>query len=177
MDRVDRVDRMWVASDHHFGHKNILNFLRSDGSKLRDFESYEEMEDTIVRRHNEVVKPNDRVYFLGDVAIKKAALPILNSMNGRKVLIKGNHDIFNIKDYVPYFQDIRACRVFKNLILTHIPINEECLSRFNLNIHGHTHGNHLPQTEKYKNVCLEETDYFPINLSTIIEELNNEKCY
>ena len=142
---------------------------------MRDFKCYEDLEAEIIYKHNSVVKPHDRVYFLGDVAIKKASLSKVSEMNGRKVLIKGNHDIFKIKEYLTYFEDIRACRVFKNLILTHIPINEECLSRFKLNIHGHTHANHLPQTEKYKNVCLEETKYYPNNLTKIIEELDNEK--
>lgn len=46
----------------------------------------------MVEQWNKLVKPKDRIYVLGDVAIKRSGLKILEQLNGRKVLVKGNHD-------------------------------------------------------------------------------------
>lgn len=76
------------------------------------------MNEFMVMMYNRAVKPEDRVYMLGDVAFNKRDLVILNRMNGRKVLIKGNHDNLDLKDYLPYFDDIRAVHTISGLILT-----------------------------------------------------------
>lgn len=48
----------------------------------------------MIENHNKVVKPGDIVYFLGDVCMGQlsASLPLLQYMEGVKVLILGNHD-------------------------------------------------------------------------------------
>lgn len=166
--------RNFVAADHHFGHRNIIVF-ENGGKKIRPFSSIEEHDETIVERHNNIVRDMDRVYFLGDVAINKSALSIIARMKGRKVLVKGNHDIFKLKDYLPYFEDIRACVVKPDkYILTHIPIHPDCIGRFALNIHGHLHANFIDvgmvgwRNERYKNVCMENIDYTPVDLEAIL---------
>ena len=114
---------LFFISDTHFGHKNIINFKDSCGKPVRDFDSVEEMDELMVKNWNEDIKPRDRVYHLGDVVINRKALPILDRLNGRKVLVKGNHDIFKLRDYVKYFDDIRAYKVMPKLgiICSHIP--------------------------------------------------------
>ena len=53
---------------HHFFHKNVLGFLDDDGVPIRgQFESLEAMHEYMVAQWNEVVKPKDKVYHLGDV--------------------------------------------------------------------------------------------------------------
>jgi calcineurin-like phosphoesterase family protein len=162
--------RTWVAADHHFGHRNILNFLDADGDRIRGsvFADIEAHDDGLVERHNAVVADNDRVYLLGDVAINRRALSTLHRLKGRLVLVKGNHDIFNLKDYLPFFDDIRSCVVQKDhdgnkVILTHIPVHPDCLGRFGTNIHGHLHQNKL-QDPNYICVSLEHTNYQPIEI-------------
>jgi calcineurin-like phosphoesterase family protein len=153
------------------------------------------MDETMVKNWNDRVKQNDRVYHLGDVVINRKALPILNRLNGRKCLVKGNHDIFKLNDYLPYFDDIRSYRVFPELglICSHIPVHPAQLeSRFKRNIHGHLHSNyimkdvykgntfnsitleHIPFYEKalderYVNICVEKTNFAPISLEEILE--------
>jgi calcineurin-like phosphoesterase family protein len=161
----------WIISDTHFGHSNILGFLKDDGTPLRSFSSVEEMDETMVKNWNDRVRPHDRIYHLGDVAMNRRCIPILGRLNGKKVLIKGNHDIFPLKDYLPYFEDIRAYKVFPKhgTILSHIPVHTcQLHSRWKLNIHGHLHGNHVGD-DRYLNVCVEQTGYSPVNLDEVVK--------
>lgn len=158
---------MFVISDTHFGHKNMLNFKQPNGEPVRAFESVEEMDDYMVAQWNSVVGPKDRVYHLGDVAINRACIKTVARCNGKKILIKGNHDIFKLADYAPYFEDIRAYKVFHTQgILSHIPLHPSQLERFPVNVHGHLHC-HEVGSPNYRNVCVEKVNYTPQPLELI----------
>jgi len=167
------MTKTWVIADTHFGHAGVCKFLRADGSKLRPWDDPHDMDEELVRRWNSVVHPEDRVYLLGDVAMKRSELKTLGRLMGRKVLVKGNHDIFKLDDYRPYFDDIRAYVVGKTkddmrFILSHIPIHPGSLGeRFKVNIHGHLHANKLDDP-RYVCVSVEHTDYYPVELSNYI---------
>lgn len=159
---------IFIISDTHFGHSNILNFQNSDGSPVRSFSCVEEMDQHMIDRWNSVVKQSDHVYHLGDVAMKRPYLDAVGKCNGHKRLVRGNHDIFRTKDYLKYFDEIYASRVLDGTIFTHIPIHPESLGRFAVNVHGHVHG--LPQGTygpKYYNVSVEVMDYTPISLEDL----------
>jgi calcineurin-like phosphoesterase family protein len=97
------------------------------------------------------VKDQDTVYFLGDVVINKKYLELVKRMNGRKILIRGNHDIFKDEDYREVgFQQIHGVRVFVDkFILSHIPLHPDCVSeRFRVNVHGHLHANEVMRRRK-----------------------------
>lgn len=171
--RFNMTHRRFVASDHHFGHDKILTFVH-DGKPLRDFATIKEHDLHIVEMHNSVVRPQDTTYFLGDVVINQKNLWMLGKMNGRKILIKGNHDIFALKYYVPYFEDIRAAVPTKcrTAWMTHVPVHTDNLYRFKINIHGHTHGNLIKDQwgkpdQRYINVCMEHINYTPIEIEAI----------
>lgn len=173
--------RTWVCADHHFGHDNILKFGDGDGNPIRgaQFKTIEEHDDAIIDRHNSLVADTDRVYLLGDVAINRRALVSLSRLRGRLVLVKGNHDIFKIEDYLKYFDDVRAYVVQKDhdgnkVILSHIPIHPESLGRLGTNIHGHLHQNRVLKSDgkidpNYVCVSLEHTNYAPIELHEAIK--------
>lgn len=166
---------IFFASDHHFHHKNILTFNREDGTPLRVFSDVDHMNEHIVNCHNSVVRPGDKVYFLGDVTMSRNAkgLEILGRMNGEKILIKGNHDLCSANQYLQYFKDIRGSHQFDGMILTHIPIHAESLARWGLNVHGHLHYNvvKLPLAQipdrRYFNVSMECINYTPISLEQV----------
>jgi calcineurin-like phosphoesterase family protein len=80
---------VFLVSDTHFGHAGVCRFLRKDGTKLRPWENPEEMDEHMVKAWNETVRPNDKVYHLGDVVINRKALKTLGRLNGDKVLIRG----------------------------------------------------------------------------------------
>jgi calcineurin-like phosphoesterase family protein len=171
---------VWLVSDTHFGHeKTCTVFKREDGSPLRPFSCAEEMDEYMVKAWNERVKPTDKVYHLGDVVINRKALKALERLNGDKVLIRGNHDIFRDDDYRQYFREIRAYHVMNGMILSHIPLHSHSLGRFGVNIHGHLHANRVKKARgvdartgevlygndndlRYHCVCVEMTDFAPI---------------
>lgn len=91
------MSKTWVISDTHFGHANILTFRDSSGDLIRPgFKNIDEHDQLIIDNWNSVVKPEDRVYHLGDVAIPRRGLKFLYALNGRKALIGGNHDIWKV---------------------------------------------------------------------------------
>lgn len=169
---IERIDMpsVFLVSDTHFGHAGVCRFLNQDGTKLRPWDNPEEMDEELVKRWNETVRPNDKVYHLGDVVINRRALKTLSRLNGDKVLIRGNHDIFRDDEYRQYFRELRAYHVMNGMILSHIPIHPDSLGRFGTNIHGHLHSNRV-MTEingvvvpdlRYICVCVEQTDFRPI---------------
>ena len=173
----------FVISDHHLGHTNSWEkFKLSDGSPLRPFTSTEEMNETMIERHNAKVKEQDTVYFLGDVVINKKYLELVKRMNGRKILIRGNHDIFRDAEYREHFRELRAYHVMNGMILSHIPLHPESLGRFGVNIHGHTHSNRVMFKKmggeiidtRYHCVCVEQTDFRPILFEDVIERIKEE---
>lgn len=175
---------VWLISDTHFGHeKTCTVFKREDGSPLRPFSSAEEMDEFMIKAWNERVKPNDKVYHCGDVVINRKFLSVLGRLNGDKVLIRGNHDIFKLEDYTKYFRDIRSYHVMNGMILSHIPIHEQQLARFGCNIHGHLHANRVMKDNgyggkvidpRYFNVSVEQIDFTPILFDDVQKRILEE---
>ena len=169
---------VFLVSDTHFGHAGVCRFVREDGSKLRPWDDPNEMDEAMVKAWNERVKPTDKVYHLGDVVINRKALKTLSRLNGDKVLIRGNHDIFRDDEYRMYFRELRAYHVMNGMILSHIPIHTESLGRFGVNIHGHLHGGRVKVDNKidtrYHCVCVEQTDFAPILFEDVIKRIKKE---
>jgi calcineurin-like phosphoesterase family protein len=170
------VSNTFVISDTHFGHVGVTQFLRDDGSKLRPWDNVEEMDEALVSNWNSVVRPKDKVYHLGDVVINRKHLNTLYRLNGDKVLIKGNHDIFSLEDYTKHFRDIRAYHVMNKIIFSHIPIHPDSKGRFKSNVHGHLHyhlikDKHDKPDPWYINVSVEQINYTPISLDLIYQRV------
>jgi calcineurin-like phosphoesterase family protein len=146
----------FVISDTHFAHTNSWEkFKREDGTPLRPFTSTEEMDETMIERWNARVGPNDTVYHCGDVAINKKGLASVSRLNGRKILVRGNHDIFKDEQYREVgFEQIHGVRVWVDrYIFSHIPLHPDCVTdRFRVNVHGHLHANQVMRSVK-------DTDY------------------
>jgi calcineurin-like phosphoesterase family protein len=179
----------FVVSDHHLGHQNSWEkFKLEDGSPLRPFTSNEEMNETMIERHNAKVKEQDTVYFLGDVVINKKYLELVKRMNGRKILVRGNHDIFKDEEYREVgFEQLHGVRVFVDkFILSHIPLHPDCVTeRFRVNVHGHLHANQVMSWQvidedivykpdpRYLCVCVEQTDYTPLHFDEVEERIQD----
>ena len=181
------MSNIWITSDTHFSHANILKFRDSEGNLIRGalFSSVEEMDDIMIENWNRVVKPGDKVYHLGDVYMggKENFDKLWSRLNGSKRLIVGNHDDIKFFTKGNYFAKISMLRMFPEfgLMLSHVPLHEQSLNLYPkkddvltwdqspkalLNIHGHVHQNPSPPGP-YRCVCVEQINYTPIN----IEEL------
>ena len=181
----------FLISDTHFGHASTWEkFTLEDGRPLRPFTSTEEMDEAMVDNWNKTVRPQDTVYHLGDVVIARRHLETVKRLNGRKILIRGNHDIFGDDDYyLAGFEQIHGVRVFVDqFILSHIPLHPDCVSeRFKRNVHGHLHGNRIMYTRtnmvhgymtglvtepdpRYLCVCVEQINYTPISFDDVLKK-------
>jgi calcineurin-like phosphoesterase family protein len=169
------MPNLFLISDTHFGHANILTFKNSDGTPLRPgFQNIKEHDQFLIDTWNNTVKPKDTVYHLGDVGMSNFThiKNIFDALNGEKVLIKGNHDKFKASQYLQIFKDIRGYGILDRYLLSHIPIHPDSLSRWAANIHGHLHGNKI-NDPKYINVSVEQINYTPISLEELSETLSS----
>lgn len=176
---------IFFTADLHFGHKNVINF----DSRL--FETVEEMDQELIKRWNNKVSNKDIVYVLGDMFWKGQdyARDILEQLNGKIVLIKGNHDkrwlsntkckglIKSIKDY----DEIKINN--RKIILSHYPIHFYNGAHSGaIMLYGHVHNTReerwaqaIRQTlvhsqvpcEMY-NVCCCNWNYEPVTLDEIL---------
>ena len=76
----------YFCSDTHFCHASIIIYTN------RPFKSAGHMDEVLIDNWNSVVKPNDTVYFLGDLCLRNKAEYYTNRLNGKIIWIKGNHD-------------------------------------------------------------------------------------
>ena len=157
------ASKVFFTADLHFGHKNIIKYCN------RPYPSIESMNESIVEIWNKYV-PNDAdVFILGDVAFsmtKNKIRELLNSMNGRKHLVIGNHDKL---DELPLdcfvhisMQDQIVIKTegedstssYTTVILSHYPLMRWAgCSRGVFSLHGHEHG-----TIKNKDYMLNQMD-------------------
>ena len=167
--RREKQVTIFVISDTHFGHTNILNFKQEDGSHVRNFSCVEEMNEHMVERWNSVVSDSDIVYHLGDVYFGKG-YEHLYRLKGRKRLVLGNHDNPKNEHILNNFQKIMVWRMFPeyNATLSHIPLHSTSLHKTKYNVHGHVHRNSLPAPE-YVNASVEVIDFTPQPLLEMIK--------
>jgi len=140
--------KTYITSDLHLGHKNIQKFCPATRGHYTDVDH---MNEEMVREWNEVVNPEDLVYILGDVAFLPApkAVHFLKRMNGRKILVEGNHDRKQLKDnsFRACFEEIHKYLDInydgRKLVMFHYPIHFEWdqAHRGSIHFHGHLHGN------------------------------------
>ena len=174
---IEEVENMnvYLISDTHLNHANIATYC----DRPKDFT------ELIMRRWNETVRPEDIVIHLGDVIMHKRGIikEILDSLNGRKILIRGNHDRrwSNRKWMENGFQFSCDGMKFRQCWLTHEPatsLADGCI----LNIHGHLHNvwhkvgevNGVP-TVKLKHpwqrlFAVEYTGYAPVEFDKFVDK-------
>lgn len=137
--------REFITSDIHFSHRGILNFC----PKSRPFANVEEMDEKIIQYWNQDVSHDDTVYILGDVSFagREDSIKIMKRLNGKKILITGNHDKKLLKDYhfrlcFDQVHDYLELNHYKHkLVMFHFPIWEwNQIHRGAIHFHGHVHG-------------------------------------
>lgn len=132
----------FYISDNHFGHFNIIRYDN------RPFDSVAKMDEVMIDRWNEVVGDEDTVYILGDFSRhnEQKTFEILNSLAGRKVLIKGNHDKISPKIAKCFVKVCDYLEITDNktrVVMSHYPMpfwNGQF--RNSVHLYGHVHNSH-----------------------------------
>ena len=178
---------IFFKSDLHLGHTNAIRH------NSRPFSSLEEMNEGIIERFNAKVKPNHSVYILGDVfwGTGLEANVVLRRLNGKKFLVKGNHDVkfLNAPEFdqsiFEWVQDIAYVKYKKKMfVLCHYPMFEWLgYYRGYIHLYGHLHNRYVRGEEKYNksrlalldgnaiNVGVDVNDYTPVLADEIIERV------
>ncbi len=188
---MDNMGKVFFTGDLHFGHENVIAF------DDRPFNSVEEMDAELIKRWNAKVGKDDLVYVLGDMIWKTRnndAHKIIKSLNGRIILIKGNHDDFllnskakealsDVKDYDDICVTLEDGTV-RRCILSHyfIPMyNGHRNKAIHLHAHSHcsleadyeiilaSHLNDIGCRNEIYNVGCMLWDYEPVTLDEIIK--------
>lgn len=166
---------IWFISDTHFCHSNILNFMDNGGRQIRGqrWQAVEDMDDYMVQQWNSVVKPQDKVYHLGDFAcgVKSQGYltGLMHRLHGHKRLILGNHDRITMDAYKGFDTiELWTGGKFKyaNFVASHIPLRHDQMRDGAFNVHGHIHQNVIDDP-RYINVCVEQINYTPVHLDWI----------
>ena len=155
--------RYFIISDTHFNHAKIIDYCN------RPFKDVDEMNKALIKNWNETVSGDDIVLHLGDVALgnKEEARKILKQLNGRKILIKGNHDHWSDEFYKECgFEYVSRYPIVWNdfYLLSHAPIQLSDKLPF-MCYYGHIHDSDIYQdTSNSKCVCVERIGYRPLLL-------------
>jgi len=174
---VTSKERIFIFSDAHFDHLNIIRFSH------RPFDSKRQMNHEMVRNWNDAVK-DDTVYFLGDLVYGKGRRPIdfwHKKLSGEKYHLRGNHDTDIIEGaiVIPNRYGIQY-RNYKFLLMhdPHRPFGYDGWI-----IHGDKHNNNLKkypfinQKNKTVNVCAELVNYTPLSLEKLISLIETGDSY
>jgi calcineurin-like phosphoesterase family protein len=158
---------IWVTGDQHFDHYRLMvEYCK------RPFQTTKEMNEYIISTYNELVKRDDLVIHLGDIA-RYNWFDFVSLLNGNKELVLGNHDKNN--DYKRLFKGVHDRMQIKvggvDVILDHFPIYS-----WNKRIHGsvhcfgHVHGK-FEGFGRSMDVGVDTNNFAPYNLEDVVQTL------
>ena len=162
---------LFFTADTHFGDHRTINIHR------RPFLSAAEMDDALITRWNEVVGPEDEVWHLGDFCRKESDAPaLLNKLNGRKHLVRGNKDAWTLGD-LPGWESAQGYKETtvgdRMIVLCHYPFRSwNKQHKGSINLHGHSHGRMKPLVRQL-DVGVDVWDFQPVEAGTILSRLGH----
>ena len=166
--------KTYFTADEHFDHVNIIKYCN------RPFKHVNEMNEIIIKNHNEIVTNNDNVYHLGDFAFKKHAA-FLRRLNGKHFLIKGNHEGNDWKDagfiWIKEVVVVKVCtgklNEFQNIFLSHYAHRSWGSAHHGVwHLFGHDHGR-LDDYYKSCDVGVDAWNFTPVSFEQLQERFKN----
>jgi calcineurin-like phosphoesterase family protein len=161
--------RVWMWSDLHFWHKNIIKFSE------RPYDNLEQMHEHLLLNHNDYVDKDDIVIWGGDVGF--GGTGVINEMlaeyNGYKILIVGNHDFNGKKLRKLAFDETHLVYTIEtpevSMLFTHYPMYN--IPKPWVNIHGHLHAfpNPVSNHPRHVNINCEVHGYKPVSLPAVMK--------
>lgn len=186
----------FITSDIHFSHKSIIKYCpeRRQGRVLPPDDTPEFdvevtlMNELIVSNWNSMVRPEDEVWILGDVAMGqiKFAPGWIRQLNGKKHLVKGNHDktLVKLPEFSELFVSVQNYKELSvkvdgkkhMLCMSHFPMTHwnsmnSDLEKTSIHFHGHLHSD---RTNLHRHqgaivdVGMDGNGLFPRNLNEAI---------
>lgn len=169
-------NNVWFTADTHFGHSNIIKYCN------RPFNDEKEQDYKIIQRFNEVLRPGDRLYHLGDVAHSSCNIKaILDQLNVNEIhLIWGNHDkpaLLKHKKIVSY-SDIKAITIGNDrIVMFHYPMRSwNGRGHGAYQLYGHVHGQ-MPGIGRSMDVGVDTNDFYPYPWEEIKTKLESQPFY
>jgi len=174
--------RTWFTADYHLGHENIIKYCN------RPFKDVNDMNETIIRNHNEKVKEDDIVFFIGDFCFRNSpggkkgegvlhkATHYINQLNGHIVFIKGNHDRNNSLKTI--IEKVIIQYGNHNICLVHNPIHASKDHEFNFVGHVHERWSfqkiEVPCSPSYYliNVGVDVNNFRPVSFEDIMKNFS-----
>ena len=166
--------KTFITADLHFGHANMMKF----NPDTRQYRDADHMNAMLVQEWNATVGVDDLTYILGDFAFLQAskATAIARMLNGRKILIQGNHDhkLLNDRTFRDCFEEVHMYHEINvdgtKVCMFHYPIHEwtQC-HRGAVMFHGHVHGKPTG-LEKYRarDVGMDATGTVVVEMSDMV---------
>lgn len=163
---------IYFIADTHFSDENIIRY------ENRPFQYASDMNTEMIHKWNGVVKNDDMIYILGDFGADKNEHTILNQLNGKKYLIKGNHDSYSNEYYrCAGFYEVYDYPIILNefWILSHKPMYVNSNMPY-ANIFGHIHNSPIFKTYSNQHYCVsaERINYTPISMNEIIKKVQSK---
>lgn len=164
------MNKTYFTADHHFGHRGVIGMCQ------RPFADVAEMDEALVHAWNSRVGHRDEVWHLGDFAMgasPERCQALFNRLNGRKWLVRGNHDKAQVTElqWQGVFDLARITVEGQRLVLCHYAMRSwPQVWRGSLHLYGHTHGT-LPPTRQSCDVGVDAWAYRPATLEEIRERL------
>ena len=173
--------KTWLTADLHFGHKNIMKFCPVTRARFNNDVDY--MNNAMAEEWNAKVDPDDTVYILGDVAFMSGsdAGRLMKRLNGKKILIAGNHDRKTLLDetfrsaFVEIHTYLDIVYDGHKIVMFHYPIAEwDQMHRGSLHFHGHLHGG-TSGLESYRvlDVAMDATGEIVISMERAINKIKD----
>ena len=169
---------IYFTSDWHISHANIIKYCE------RPFENIEDMNYHILGKYLRLVQPQDTVFILGDLTIKRSSsfkptlAEIIKNLPGQKHLVRGNHDYYTKKFYLEEcgFLSFNSKIETEKYIIVHDPADytSEDLSSQKILIHGHQHHYEwMRRRDKKFDVGVDGNNFYPVNLEEIKKIYND----
>jgi calcineurin-like phosphoesterase family protein len=164
------------TADTHFGHPGALGLYR------RPFASVAEMDAAMIERWNQVVRPTDEVWHLGDFSVRQNSnrvAELLGNLNGTKHLIAGNNDDATVIGSSGWESVQLYCEALVedvHLVLCHYPFRTwRNMGKGWIDLHGHSHGRLKPQGRQC-DVGVDAWQFRPVDIAAIVEHVSRRNA-
>jgi calcineurin-like phosphoesterase family protein len=171
------MSNIFFTSDNHYFHDNIIKYCD------RPFSGSLDMNAEMMSRWNSRVGPDDIGIFVGDISagLKKRTgelRDIIGGLNGKKILVRGNHDHQTNEWYVESgFLEVFDFLNLGGVILCHYPLHslaergldESAFGPYSFVVHGHVHAKG-PNFEGHFNVAADRNDFYPLPYNEVIPQ-------